>query len=157
MPRSLPGRAFWWMEDIQHSNLAKATGSIVRQPGQANPGCLFSDWCGRSSAKGNCCCLDRFVQSAGYLYVLRFLPGVAEANNIYLSNASCHTNHDNGGDRMEKLIEEYSQDYALLREAVKGLSEEELLELRVQHVRAHLAQIERVRQAYRRIGYNTIG
>lgn len=58
---------------------------------------------------------------------------------------------------MEKLIEEYSQDYALLREAVKGLSEEELLELRVQHVRAHLAQIERVRQAYRRIGYNTIG
>lgn len=27
---------------------------------------------------------------------------------------------------MEKLIEEYSQDYALLRKAVKGLSEEEL-------------------------------
>ncbi|MDC0764883.1 DinB family protein [Brevibacillus sp. AG] len=27
---------------------------------------------------------------------------------------------------MEKLIEEYSQDYALLREAVEGLSEEEL-------------------------------
>ncbi|QDS34090.1 DinB family protein [Brevibacillus brevis] len=27
---------------------------------------------------------------------------------------------------MEKLIEEYSQDYALLREAIEGLSEEEL-------------------------------
>ena len=50
---------------------------------------------------------------------------------------------------MEKLIEEYSQDYALLREAVEGLSEEELLELRVKHVRDHLAQIKRVRQTIR--------
>jgi uncharacterized damage-inducible protein DinB len=40
--------------------------------------------------------------------------------------ATSHTNYDEGEERMEKLIEEYRQDHELLREAVEGLSEEEL-------------------------------